>query len=103
MRIDFNNVRRQACISYDKLCRKLNDARCDEANGDWIDGYGRVDKGTIIIEPEQLDDVMNDLRMMIGSIASSYLEGDAEVANVYDELYPENSEKRMAEFNPEPE
>jgi len=101
MKIDFNNIRRQACISYDRLCGILNDARCDEANGDWVDGYGRVDQGTIIIEPEQLDSVMNDLRMLIGSIASCYEEGDEEVANVYEDLYPENSEKRMATFNPE--
>lgn len=66
MEIDFNNVRLQACNAYDQLCKKLND---------------EVKNNPELAERIQED--MDDLRMTIASIASSYLPNDPDVADVY--------------------
>jgi len=84
MNINFNNVRRQACIAYDKLVDKLN---TNETN----------DNGTVIVDLKDIYEEMNDLRMMIGSIAMTYEEGDDKFKDVYEELYPEG--KQMAILN----
>ncbi len=104
MKVDFNNVRKQACISYDRLVDILNAGMCveDDGVGEWVNGFGRVSKDTVIVDAEQLDEVLNDLRMMIGAIAMS-TDGSEYVKDVYQELYPEADEtKRMKGFNPEP-
>jgi hypothetical protein len=72
MTIDFNNVRLQACNAYDSLCRKLNSAIQDKSICP-----------TIVIEPEMIEEEMEELRMTIGAIASSYLPGDEDVKDVY--------------------
>lgn len=81
MGIDFNNVRRQACIAYDKLVDKLNESQDYE-------GYKLVD-------PNEIYEDMNDLRMMIGSIAMTYEEGDDKFRDVYSELYPEGEQMKI--------
>lgn len=83
MNVDFNNLRRQACIAYDKLCEKLNQS---------IDDDGMVSIGTNGIQDE-----MDELRQFIGIIAMVYEENDDEKINVYAELYPEG--QKMLEFN----
>lgn len=90
MNINFNNVRLQACIAYDKLCNKLNRAIKDKSFSP-----------EIIIDPEDIQEEMNDLRMMIGTIAMTYQEGEEGFKDVYAEEYPEG--KSMQEFNPEEE
>lgn len=77
MKINFNNVRKQACYAYDRLVDTLNENRDEE------------DKNTIVIDADDLYDVMNDLRMMIGSIAMTYEEDNAEFMDMYEEIYPE--------------
>lgn len=86
MKVDFNNVRRQACYSYDKLCVKLNNAIKDKPS-----------HSMIVIDPEDIREDMEDLRMLIGTIAMSYLEGDDEVKDVYP------TDRKMEEFYPEEE
>ena len=104
MKVDFNNVRKQACLAHDRLVSILDNGKCVEEDsiGEYIEGYGRLDKDTIILDVEQLEDVMNDLRMKIGTIAMCS-DGSDDVKTVYEELYPENNpKKRMKEFNLEP-
>lgn len=102
MKVNFNNLRRQAVVAYNQLAMRLNDAKCPpEGVDDFIDGFGRTKKDTIIIEAEDIDDIMNDLRSMIGSIAMTYQEGDGEFKDIYSEMYPEEQDKRMVIFNEE--
>lgn len=102
MKVNFNNLRRQAVIAHNKLVMKLNEAKCpDKAVGDWIDDYGQLRENTIIIEADELEDVMNDLRQMIGGVAMTYKEGDEDFKDIYAEMYPEVSGKAMAIFYPE--
>lgn len=86
MQIDFNNVRRQACIAYDKLCKKLN---------------SNTDKdGILELDVSDIQESMDELRYALVCVASSFLPGDEDIKNVYAELYPEG--KQLEVFNPEP-
>lgn len=84
MKINFNNVRRNACRAHDRLVRKLNAATKD---------------GQVRISVDNLEDVMNDLRMAVGAIASTYEEGNDDFKDVFEEMYPEPG--HMEFFNPE--
>ena len=86
MEVNFNNLRRQACIAYDKLTSKLN------SKTDY--------KGEIILNTEYIQKEMDELRMMIGTIAMCYEEGDPDKADVYTELYGDGA---MESFNPNAE
>ena len=101
MKVNFNNLRRQAVHRYNDLCVKLNQAKVTTDDNVFIEGYGWLHKGDIVIRCEEIEKEMTDLRMLIGSVAMVYLEGDKEFANVYEEMFPENTDKQMAEFNPE--
>lgn len=80
MGVDFNNLRIQAMISYDKLCQKLNAA---------ID-----DDGDIRITAKEIQDYMDDLRQHVGIISCVFDKEDENFKMVRDEVV-------MAEFNPE--
>lgn len=97
MKVNFNNLRQQACFAYDKLCGKLNDGILKEDQHTWVDGYGWLSKGDVVVRADEIQEHLDDLRMLIGSIAMVYQEGDKDFADVYPK------DKSMAEFNPEPE
>lgn len=86
MKINFNNVRRNACRAHDRLVRLLN---------------ASIDDGQVIIDVDLLEDVMNDLRMSVGTIASTYEDGNDDFKDVFEEMYPEP--KHMEFYNPEKE
>lgn len=86
MKVDFNNLRKKACFAYDRLAKKLNKAIGAD--------------GEIIIDPEDIQEEMDDLRQLIASIASCYFEGSDEVKDVYEEAYA--GDESMVDFNPEP-
>lgn len=69
MKIDFNNVRRQACFAYDRLCKTLNASKEYE--------------GYMLVNPDSIQKDMDDLRMMIGSIAMTYEDDRDDFKNVY--------------------
>ncbi|MFZ1704418.1 MAG: hypothetical protein WAT79_08720 [Saprospiraceae bacterium] len=105
MNIDFNNVRKQAIYRHDELVKKLNDAIIKEDqwakpnDASWdinINGY-------VLIDSENLNKVLNDLRMIVGTIAMTYEENSLEFSNVYEEVFPEGSDKRMEIFNKDKE
>jgi hypothetical protein len=108
MKVNFNNVRKQALYRYDDLATRLNAAiiKDDEQwarPNDIHHGQSINLKGYVCIDAEDLDEVMNDLRMLLGTIASCYLEGDEDHKDVFSEVYPEGTEKAMVCFNPEDE
>lgn len=95
MNVDFNNLRKQACHAYDKLCDMLN-ASMVVNETTFVEGYGWTSKGDIILNPDHIQEEMESLRSLIGSIAMVYEEGNEE----FKEVYPEHP---MAFFNPEEE
>lgn len=106
MKVNFNNVRKQALYRHDALVNSLNEAIIKNDDqyatpNDAYHGHSVNLKGYVLIDPETIDDIMNDLRMVIGTIASCYEEGNEEHADVFSEVYPEGTEKAMAIFNPE--
>lgn len=101
MKVNFNNLRVQACNAHDRLVARLNyHILKDVKDKSFVEGFGWIGDGTIVIDAEQLEDIMNDLRMMVGSIAGIYEEGNEDFKNVYEEKYP--NDKQMEIFNPEP-
>lgn len=79
MKVDFNNLRLQACNAYDKLCIKLNT---------------HIKENPELIQ--EIEDAMDALRMCLASIASSYRPDDPDMIAVY------NDRVSMVYFNPEP-
>jgi hypothetical protein len=88
MKINFNNARRNACRTHDRLVKLLN---------------ASIDDGQVIIDVDLLEDVMNDLRMYIGSIAGTSVDGNEDFKDVFEELYPAENNGHMEFFNPESE
>ncbi len=87
MEVNFNNLRKQTCIAYDKLCSKLNAE---------INEYGNIE-----ISAREIQGAMDDLRMTIGSIAFCYEENNPDMIDVWTDLYGE--EGGMQSFNPNSE
>jgi hypothetical protein len=87
MEVNFNNLRKQACIAYDGLCQQLNSA---------ID-----EDGDIQISASEIQGCMDDLRMTIGSIAFCYEEGNPDMIDVWSDFYGEDGS--MESFNPNAE
>lgn len=86
MKINFNNVRRQAVLNYEVLVKRLNNS---------ID-----ENGNIVIPAHEIQRTMDNLRMMIGSIAACYDDTDENFKNIYEELFPEEGQSLTC-FNPE--
>jgi tyrosine-protein phosphatase YwqE len=106
MKVNFNNVRKQALYRYDDLVNKLNHAILKKENqyaipNDVYHGQEINIKGYVLIDAEELDEVLNDLRMLLGTIASCHEEGNDEVRDIFFEVYPEGTDKKMALFNQE--
>jgi hypothetical protein len=106
MTVNFNNLRKQAVYAYESLCEKLNDAiltetqyatRNDVKHGQEIDI-----KGNILIDAEDIQKDMDNLRSMIGSIAMTYEEGDDNFQDVYQQIFPDENQS-MKSFNDEDE
>lgn len=106
MKVDFNNLRKQALFNFDRLTEKLNYAiiKTDDefAKPNGCD-YDLNLKGYVLIDAEDIQNQMESLRSLIGSIAMTYTEGDEDFSDVYEEAYPINESKRMKHFNDEDE
>lgn len=81
MKINFNGVRKNACLTHDKLVRALNKCKTYE---DYI-----------LVDPNILTHYLGDLRSLLCVIASTYVEGDDDFKDVFSELYMEGSDKMM--------
>jgi len=86
MKIDFNNVRRKALKCHDRLVRTLNEHLTESGC-------------TVVVDTDQIEDDMNELRDLIGSIAMTFVDGNPAIANVFEEVYP--GVDGMVVFNPE--
>lgn len=106
MKVNFNNLRKQAMFSYERLCDKLNyaiiknDDQYAEPNG--MDRSVNL-KGYVLVDAEEIQKDMESLRSLIGSIAMTYEEGNEDFKDVYEEAFPEKEEKRLPYFNDEKE
>jgi hypothetical protein len=90
MKVNFNNLRKQALYSYHRLATKLNEAKEERIE----DGY---DDGKIEIDPDDIQKEMDELRSYLFGIACVYREGDEEFKDVSEEAEP------IAWFNNEEE
>lgn len=92
MEVNFNNLREKTCYAYDRLASKLNIA---------IKEYEKEysEKGTLMIDCDEIQREMDDLKQLIGSIAMCYNENDRDMKDVFEEIYPD--EKTMVDFNPD--
>ena len=92
MEVNFNNLRKMTCYAYDRLASKLNIA---------IKEYEKEysEKGTLMIDCDEIQREMDDLKQLIGSIAMCYNENDPDMKDVFEEIYPD--EKTMVDFNPD--
>jgi hypothetical protein len=88
MNVNFNNLRKKTCKTVDLLTRKLN--ACITADG------------IVEVPAEDIQDVMNELQELVGSIAMCYNPNDDDVINVFSELYPGENDG-MVDFNPDKE
>jgi hypothetical protein len=86
MNVNFNNLRRQAILTHDRLVGKLND---------------KIKNGEIEIMVREIQEDMDELRSLIGTIGCCYDPDNEDCKDVYSELFPLDSEYRMQQFNPE--
>lgn len=108
MKVNFNNVRKQALYRYDDLVEKLNAAiikRDDQyaMPNDVFHGHEINIKGYVLIDAEEIEEPLQSLRMLLGTIASCYEDGNDEMKDVFSEVYPEDSDEEMALFNEQEE
>lgn len=88
MKVDFNSLRIRALKAHDRLVETLNEHLTDSG-------------ATVVVDADQIESDLNDLRELLCTLASTYEEGKPEFADVFSQHYPEG--KGMAVFNPEPE
>jgi len=78
MKVNFNNLRKKACYSYDRLATKLNDALNSPP----------YEEGEMVVYTEDIQEEMDNLRELIMGIAMVYKEGDEDFKDVSDEVEP---------------
>ena len=78
MKVNFNNLRKQALYSYHRLVVKLNEAKTEREE----DGY---DDGNLLIDPDYIQKEMDELRSQLFGIACTYVEGNEEFKDVSEE------------------
>ena len=92
MRVDFNNLRRQALHRYDALVDKLNSAIITDSQwakpNDVHHGQEINIQGYVLIDADDIQEEMDDLRMLIGTMACCSYENDDEFKDVFSEVYP---------------
>ena len=106
MKVDFNNLRRQLVNSYEQLVDKLNNSIILE-NDQWAmpndvsHGHDINIQGYVLIDANDIKTMLNDMRMLIASVAGCSVDDDEDFKDIYQEMFPGN--KRMAIFNKEEE
>jgi len=87
MKVDFNNLRLQTAFLLDNVIKTLNNGKLPEENHAHVlldDNTHKI--GNILVDYEDLDDDINELRMAVITLICCYEEGNDECANMYDEL-----------------
>jgi len=75
MKVDANNLRRQACFAYNRLARTLNSKIKNGWHNDFIE-----------VDVDEIEQDMEDLRQMVFAIAYCYLENDPEFVDLANEV-----------------
>ena len=101
MEVNFNNLRKQACFAYDRLANKLNNCILSEYEYGDKKSNGKSISGNMLVDVEDIQEAMEGLRRLIGSIAMCYNEDDPDMKDVFEEIYPDD--KNMIYFNSENE
>jgi len=92
MNVNFNNVRKKACLAYDNLVEKLNKSIADY-NAEYSIN------GKVMINSEDIQQELDDLKQCIGTIAMCYEDENPDMIDVFEVLYPGRGES-MVDFNP---
>lgn len=103
MKVNFNNVRKRALIRFNELTNRLNESiiRNDDQHAKPNDFNREVNlKGFVVIDSEDIQEYMDDLRMLIGTCAMTFEEDNEDFVDVFSEVHPKNG---MVCFNPEEE
>lgn len=78
MEVNFNNLRKQALYSYHRITEHLNEAKKEREK----EGH---EDGRILIDPEDIQRDMDDLRMQLFTIACTYMPDDEKFKDVSEE------------------
>lgn len=70
MKINFNNARKQCGLAYNSLVKELNEN---------IDAGGFIE-----VHTERIQESLDNLRMYIGTILATYVEGDDDFKDMSD-------------------
>jgi len=95
MNINFNNLRKQAILKYNALVKKLNQSIIREnlySKPNEHDYEVNIN-GYVLIDAETIETEINDLRMLIGTIASVYETDNPNFIDVFTELYPDDKKE----------
>jgi len=100
MKVNYNNVRKQAILAHDNLVQKLNKSIVKDKQYADVDGEHCCIKGFVLIDAKEIEEQINTLRQMIGTMAMTAIDGDEDFKDVYEELFPKE-EQGMKLFNQE--
>ena len=102
MKVDFNNVRKQAIYAYNSLVEKLNTKILTKDQyvnpKDIYHDYPTNIKGYVLIDAYYIQGDLDTLRQMIGTIAGTYEEENEDFKDMFEEVYP-NEDQHMEFFN----
>lgn len=82
MNVDLNNVRRQLVYAHDRLIKRLN---------------SNINNGRLIVDIDDISSDLNEMRMLIATMAFSYLPDNPELIDLSNEI------DTLEVFNPENE
>lgn len=90
MKVNFNNLRRQAVLTLRDLTEDFNnniikDSQYAIVNGSYRNESSDI-KGYVLIDSEDIEDKMNNLIGLMNSIASVYEEDNDDFKDLTDEL-----------------
>lgn len=99
MKVDFNNLRKQTAYSLDRVIKKLNDGILPEkefAGYEQEDGRFKHWEGNLLIDTEDLQKDIDELRMNVFILLCCYEEGNPEYADVSEDVEASGG---LARFN----
>lgn len=90
MNVDFNNLRKQTAYSLDSLTKELNDAILKTTQyAVPNDAYHKQEmdiKGYVLIDPEDIQKIIDNLRSQVACICYTYRKDDEDFKDVMGEV-----------------
>lgn len=90
MKVDFNNLRKQLAFSFDKVTKKLNEGILPDK------AYNGEKQGNILVDTEDLQKSMDELRSCIVSLLCCYEKDNPDCVSVYEDVLNNGG---LAKFN----